>query len=203
MISVLCVGDHRSNYRLIPGLDLWDAERDAYNFAGTNPVITHPPCQQWSQMRGFAHDNPREKELAWFCLEKVQRNGGILEHPRGSSFFHAAGIRPTLSVNQSWFGFAGRKTTYLYFVGFKPQAFPITFDCPTKLVERMSSKERSRQPLAFCEWLIKCVTACLLVVVLGCSPSPDRYWIVTYQTTKSSHSENHASPKPDPLRAPQ
>lgn len=165
MISVLCVGDHRSNYRLIPGLDLWDAERDAYNFTGSNPVITHPPCQQWSQLKGFAHDKPREKELAWFCLETVNRNGGILEHPRGSSFFREAGIRPTISVDQIWWGFPARKSTYLYFVGFKPQAFPLSFDCATKSVQNMSSTgERSRQPLAFCQWLIKCVT-CLLVVV--------------------------------------
>jgi len=161
MISVLCIGDHRSNYRLIPGLDLWDAERDAYNFTGSNPVIAHPPCQQWSQLRGLPTVKAiqREKDLAFFCLEKVQQNGGILEHPRGSSFFKVAGITPTISINQSWFGFPARKTTYLYFHGYKPLPHPLSFDPPSRSVQRMwgAGGERSRQPLAFCEWLIKSI----------------------------------------------
>lgn len=156
-ISVLCVMQ-KSNYYLIPGLDLWDIDRDAYNFTGTNPVIVHPPCAQWSKMKWYAKDDPRQKELAFFCLEKVKQNGGILEHPAGSSFFKTAGIKPTISVNQSWFGFRGRKTTWLYFHGYKPIAHPITFDPPAvKNVKKMGKDERSKMPIDFCLWLVNCI----------------------------------------------
>lgn len=155
-ISVLCV-DRETNYKQIPGLDLWDADRDAYLFTGTNPVIVHPPCQQWSMLKAFAHDRPKEKELAWFCLEKVKRNGGILEHPAGSSFFAAAGIKPTISVDQIWWGFPARKRTYLYFVGCRPLSFPLSFDLPKTTVQNMDKKKRSRMTVAFCQWLVDCI----------------------------------------------
>jgi hypothetical protein len=154
MISVLCVDKH-SNYKKLDGLDLWDAQRDAYNYTGTNPVITHPPCQQWSKLHKFAHVNAYEKALAFFCLEKVQQNGGILEHPQGSSFFKAAGIKPTLAVDQSLFGFPARKRTLLYIHGYKAPALPLCFDVrKLNKVELMSRTMRSRMTVEFCEWLV-------------------------------------------------
>lgn len=158
MISVLCVDKLSNYYKLSPYLDLWPASRDAYNFTGTNPVICHPPCQQWSMLRSFAKVNAKEKDLAFFCLEKVQLNGGILEHPAGSIFFKTAGIKPTLSVDQSWFGFPARKRTYLYFVGYKPLALPLCFD-DRKLttVEMMSKTMRSRMTVDFCQWLVNAI----------------------------------------------
>lgn len=156
LISVLCVA-RRSNYRQIDGLDLWDASRDAYNFTGSNPVIVHPPCQQWSKLRQFARIDERSKALAWFCLEKVKANGGIFEHPSGSDFFKAAGIKPTISIDQNWFGFPARKRTYLYFHGYKPIAHPLTFTYATRTVESMGQEARSIMPLQFCQWLVDCL----------------------------------------------
>ena len=150
-----------SNYYQIPGLDLWDINRDAYNFTGNNLVIAHPPCQQWSKLKSFAKDNQREKDLAFFCLEQVNKNGGILEHPAGSSFFKAANInmRKVISVNQSWWGFPAPKRTYLYYNGVRPISSPLSLDRPIQSVEKMSRKNRSKMPLAFCQWLVNNVNS--------------------------------------------
>jgi len=85
MISILCAAN-KSNYYKIPNLDIWNKERNAYNFTSSQPVICHPPCAQWSRMRSFSKDCPVEKALAEFCYLQVIKNGGILEHPAGSSF---------------------------------------------------------------------------------------------------------------------
>jgi len=157
MISILCV-QRNSNYYKIPGLDLWDIDRDAYNYTGNNPVITHAPCAQWSMLREFAYYNKREKELAFFCWEKVNGNGGIFEHPAGSSFFKQVKFdkKNLFRIQQSWWGFRGRKSTLLYYVGCRPMPLPLCFDSKPKLypVEDMSKNERALMPLSFCHWLI-------------------------------------------------
>lgn len=158
MISVLCV-DRLSNYFKLadPGLELWTKERDAYNFFGDNPVITHPPCQQWSKLRTMAKPDAKEKGLAWRCLDFVTRNGGVLEHPAYSTFFAEAGIKPTIAIDQSWFGFPARKVTWLYFHKCSPLQHPISFDLARTNVEGMTSTMRSRMPEAFCSWLVRSV----------------------------------------------
>jgi len=157
MTSVLCV-DNESNYFKIDGLDLWTRDRDAYLFTGCNPVIVHPPCQQWSRLRSFAKVNQVEKDLAVFCFELVLSNGGIFEHPSGSSFFKFVGYRPTISIDQSWFGFPARKRTYLFFNGFRPGRLPLNFNAIEKTVDQLAYKSRSRMPLTFCQWLVDCVS---------------------------------------------
>lgn len=166
-LSIFCTAPG-SHYEKFPELDLWPIERDAYNFTGNNRVIAHPPCAQWSRMRSFAKVNQYEKDLAFFCLEKVQKNGGILEHPAGSSFFKAAGIKPTCSVNQHWFGYPAQKRTYLYFVDCLPLPVPLNFSHPTMTVMQMDKDKRSLMTFDFCVWLIlssqyqefrKCITS--------------------------------------------
>lgn len=127
MISVLCINPI-SVYHSIPNLDLWDEQRNAYRFTGSNPVITHAPCAQWSRMKAFSNPDPEQKQLAHFCCDQVERNGGIFEHPQGSSFFKERGIKPTISIDQFWFGFPARKRTWLYFQKCKPIAHPLRFD---------------------------------------------------------------------------
>ena len=156
-ISVLCTMPG-SNYYRIPNLDCWDVKRNAFNFTGSNPVITHAPCPQWSRMKAFAKYNQRDRLLAYFCWDVVNTNGGIFEHPAGSSFFNHVGAdwNKIISIDQMWFGFPARKRTYLYFNKCIPLQYPISFDCPVKLVEYMSSSMRSRQPLSLCKWLVDC-----------------------------------------------
>jgi len=156
IITVLCVNDN-SIYKEM-GLDCYDQHRDAYTFTGSNPVITHAPCQQWSMLKAFAKPDQYQKDLAMFCLEKVISNGGIFEHPAGSSFFKFAGITPTLSVNQFWFGFPAQKKTLLYFSKCKPLPVPLRFEAVEKKVEQLHSSKRSVTTKQFAQWLIDSIS---------------------------------------------
>jgi len=166
MISILCA-QKNSIYKTIPGLDVWDELRDAYFFTGSNPVITHAPCAQWSRMKAFSKENKDEKELAYFCLNKIIRNGGIFEHPAGSSFFKEAGITKNIySVDQSWWGFPARKRTYLFFHKCKPLSVPIMHTIVTHVVgtskkrigvERIKQSDRSTTYLSFANFLINSI----------------------------------------------
>lgn len=156
MIAVLCTLE-KSVYNSFPSLDVYDKKRNAYTFDRDYPIIAHPPCQQWSRLKHFAKEDKEEKDLAFFCLEKIKKNGGILEHPAGSSFFKEANIKPTISINQSWFGLSCTKRTYLYFHNCKPITFPLSFDLVTKTVSQLSQKERSFTTLQFATWLIDCI----------------------------------------------
>ena len=157
-ISVLCVNPD-SVYKNFPHLDCWDKNRNAYSFKGTNPVITHAPCAQWSRLKAFAKVDKEEKELAWFCLNKVQVNGGIFEHPMGSSFFKAAKIPRSqiYSVDQHWWGFPCRKRTYLYFSQCKPLSFPMRLEAIEKRVDQLHYSRRSDTTLQFAQWLVACI----------------------------------------------
>lgn len=125
-----------SNYKRIPGCDVWDSERDALNWTGGVPVIAHPPCRAWGQLRKLANPRPGEKELAYFAVDAVRKNGGVLEHPKRSTLFTcpAAGLpQPgerdqfggwTLPIFQSWWGHRAEKPTFLYIVGCEPSDIP-------------------------------------------------------------------------------
>ncbi len=158
MTTVLCVHEH-SNYYKIPDLDLYPRSRDAYTFNSSNKVIAHPPCPQWSRLKHFAKVNMKEKDLAVFCWNQVETNGGIFEHPAGSSFFKYIGadFHKILSINQSWFGFSAQKRTYLYFNNVRSIPHPITFDASIKKVCSMTQDARSIMPLSFCQWLVDSV----------------------------------------------
>ncbi len=156
MIAVLCALE-KSFYKTLPDLEVYDKQRNAYTFNLDIPVIAHPPCQQWSRLKSFAKFDREEKDLAFFCLEKIKKNGGILEHPAGSSFFKEAGIKPTISIDQSWFGFSCRKRTYLYFHDCKPLSFPLSFDLVTKRVPDLAQDMRSYTTPQFANWLIDCI----------------------------------------------
>lgn len=170
MISILCAKKD-SLYKTIPGLDVWDEDRDAYLFTGSNPVITHAPCAQWSRLKAFSKQDADQKELAFHCLKYVIRNGGIFEHPAGSSFFKEAGIVKNIySVDQSWWGFEARKRTYLFFSKCKPLAMPFPETIPSLYVappsstrpntwhnRHMKKSERSTTILPFAYWMIDCI----------------------------------------------
>jgi hypothetical protein len=127
-----------SVYKSIPGLDVFDQDRDALTFAGGMPVIAHPPCRAWGRLRQFSHASDEEKALAVWAMDCVRLCGGVLEHPAGSTLwdYHAAELglpRPgerdawggwTLEVPQHWFGHKAEKNTWLYVVGVEPRAIP-------------------------------------------------------------------------------
>lgn len=55
-LVVLFVRD-QSHYKVM-GLDCYDRRRDARTFAGTGPVIAHPPCRTWGNLRTVATRGP-------------------------------------------------------------------------------------------------------------------------------------------------
>jgi hypothetical protein len=122
-----------SHYRALPECDVWDKARDARKWPGGCPVIAHPPCRGWGRLRGLANPEPGEKELAFFAIDQVQRHGGVLEHPAGSTLWRKAHLPApmergvcgwTLPIDQFWFGHRAKKATWLYIVGIEPEQVP-------------------------------------------------------------------------------
>ncbi len=158
--------------------DVWDAERDALNFQSASPVIAHPPCRLWGQMRHFSTAPESEKLLAFFAVEQVRKNGGILEHPASSTLWEAAKLPApgkrdsfggwTLFVSQWWFGHKADKPTKLYIVGIEPEDLPPipfrlgepSFTCSQSRNRQTTKREipkaeREHTPRDFALWLLE------------------------------------------------
>jgi hypothetical protein len=166
-IAILCASKN-SIYRKIPDLNIFDANRNARTFIGTEPVICHPPCRGWSAfMSHYAKPPPGEKDLAYFCTEKIAINGGVLEHPAYSKYLSHFKNSPhwkILTVHQSWFGYPITKKTWLLMP--KHYQIPeIPFDLTSpyppgyqkRIFENMSHKNRSHTTISFAQWLIHLV----------------------------------------------
>lgn len=123
-----------SVYKGLSGCDVWDKERDAKKWPGGCPVVAHPPCRAWGQLRALANPEPGEKELAFFAVDAVREFGGVLEHPLRSTLWPAAGLPEpgcidefggwTLQVSQHDWGHRADKYTRLYIVGCESRCVP-------------------------------------------------------------------------------
>lgn len=164
-----------SNYLKL-NADCYGKYRNALNFPGRKVAIYHPPCADWSRLRGLSTFHPGRKWLALWSLIMVRRYGGVLEHPVGSRLFSDYIIKPghgidefggfTVCLNMSWFGYSAVKPTFIYVVGLSPgelPIYPISFDALTKVVGSgssknklpvMSKKDRSVSPISFCSYLL-------------------------------------------------
>jgi len=125
------------SYYGLAGVDPWDEERDAREYAGPWPVVAHPPCSRWCMLASV-------NEVRWgatigedggcfaAALEAVRRYGGVLEHPAYSLAWARFGLpAPTrygwatslfdegfsTEVSQSAYGHPARKRTWLYAFG--------------------------------------------------------------------------------------
>ncbi len=175
MISVLFARKD-SIYKTLPGVHVWDVERNALTWSGCSPVICHPPCRSWGRLRQFAKPRPGEKELAIFAIEQVRNYGGVLEHPSESSLWKHCNLpRPgqlpdsfggyTIHVDQYHFGHRAEKSTWLYIVGFsKLPLIPFRPGSPTHCVRPSKSyprlptitkSEREHTPIDFAKWLVQ------------------------------------------------
>lgn len=165
-----------SIYKRLPGCDVFDLERDARSFCGGAPVVAHPPCRAWGQLRHFAKPVPGERELALFAVDRVRRFGGVLEHPVASQLWPecslpSPGARDsfggfTFPIDQDWFGHVAQKRTRLYVCGCEPcdlPAFPLVLEDPSRFVEDLSRAGRERTPVVLARWL--------LAIARLCSPS--------------------------------
>lgn len=104
----------------------WDEARDARTYAGPWPVVAHPPCGPWGNLRHLSKAPECIKELGLLAVEQVRKWGGVLEQPAGSKLWGAAGLPMTsvdheydwsLEVEQVAWGHVARKKTWLYFYG--------------------------------------------------------------------------------------
>jgi hypothetical protein len=135
MIAVLFARKDSKYKEIGGGYDVYDIDRDARNFVDNYPVIAHPPCRAWGMLSHMANPRHDEKELAWFAIDKVRKNGGVLEHPKGSRFFREAGCSElgagydkfggfTMLIDQFDFGHVAHKDTKLYICGIKIEDLP-------------------------------------------------------------------------------
>jgi hypothetical protein len=174
-------------YYDLPGVDPWDEERDARLYAGPYPVVAHPPCARWCQlapMMESMYDYRVGDDGGCFeaALDAVRRFGGVLEHPAGSIAWSRFSLpRPvrhgwtralfgdvgwSTQVDQSAYGHAARKRTWLYYVGDEPPPLDwrepraarriSSFGHGRKIpeAERVRPREASATPAAFREVLL-------------------------------------------------
>lgn len=170
-VAALCVRA-RSLYKMLPGVECYDALRDARSYAGPWAVVAHPPCAQWGRLKGLARKDEALKALGPWCASQVRRWGGVLEHPAASSLWAAAdlplpGDRDrwgfTLSLPQSWFGHRADKATWFYVAGLEPadlEPLPVPIFAGAKSIEAMGIAEREATPPALARWLVAVARRC-------------------------------------------
>jgi len=56
-----------SHYKLMPGVDSYDAKRDALTWPGGVPGVFHPPCRGWGRLRHMSKHPQTELDLAKSC----------------------------------------------------------------------------------------------------------------------------------------
>mgnify|MGYP007032583599 CR=1 FL=1 len=171
-----------SIYFDLPGVDCWPASRDAFGFAGRDPVIAHPPCRLWSRMRAFSTAPDSERETGFHAVRCVQLNGGVLEHPAHSSLWDACSLPGpgegfdrfggwTLPVVQFWWGHRAMKATWLYIRGCAPgdiPAYPLVLGESPRVINtrkrgsrpEVSKREREATPPKFAQWLVELARRC-------------------------------------------
>jgi hypothetical protein len=180
MIAALYV-EKNGCYFGLPGVDPWDEEKDARQYAGPHPVVAHPPCERWCQLSavnakrwGFRIDDDEGCFAA--ALQAVRRFGGVLEHPAESRAFKTYGVpKPrfgvwqqtihgdwTTEVWQSAYGHRAKKRTWLIYRGLQPPPSLVWTrppgECQIGWFDRkkpqLPASQRARTPLAFRDCLL-------------------------------------------------
>lgn len=141
MIAALYV-ETGGGYFNVPGVDPWDVQRDARQYAGPHPVVAHPPCERWGAFwyggptlhnRGQRKVRGDDGGCFAAALASVRRWGGVLEHPRNTSAWAFFGLTNppeaggwiradfdggwTCCVFQAAYGHLALKPTWLYYIG--------------------------------------------------------------------------------------
>lgn len=136
MIAAIYVAED-GPYANAEGIDAWGVTRDARTYAGSLPVVAHPPCERWGR---FAEGSPTAKgkfklgdDGGCFAhaIATVRRVGGVIEHPQGSHAFRqfdmpipkGKGWTPSdihggrsCYIDQGAYGHPAKKPTWLYAV---------------------------------------------------------------------------------------
>ncbi len=170
-----------SIYKSLPGVDCYDADRDALTFIDGCPVIAHPPCRLWGTLRHFSTTPKEEKELALWAIKKVRMCGGVLEHPAYSSLWHGGRLPIpdgfpdmyggyTIQVDQFHWGHKAKKSTWLYICGCPRRNLPTMphrDGKPTHVIasnakrvklgnlKHAKKKDKMHTPIEFAKWLVE------------------------------------------------
>jgi len=162
---------------------VYDIHRDARNYNGPFPVVSHPPCRAWGRLRTFAKPRPDEKSLGYHAVHAVRTWGGVLEHPASSGLWSACDLPApgkrdsfggfTYVVDQAWFGHRAPKRTWLYIVG--ADSLPeVPFELGQKSgrVSLMGQREREHTPPVFAFWLLDLANRCAFGLQSGFLVTP-------------------------------
>lgn len=155
MVTVLFT-NRKSVYKQLQ-CDCYDIDRNVKSFNWDRKVIAHPPCRQFSRLKGLSKKDDEEYELVLKTLNHVNRYGGIIEHPLRSDLFKRNEVDQDkiIYIDQHWFGFKAHKPTLLYIVGAKVDYIPFNMDAVEKSVQNMWSNERSITTEKLAKWLIE------------------------------------------------
>ncbi|MFN9611221.1 MAG: hypothetical protein ACK58C_03465 [Betaproteobacteria bacterium] len=182
--ALFCRAD--SHYKALPAVDVWDEARDARQWPGGVPLVAHPPCRLWAKLRQFAKakDPTMERQLAIDAVCRVQRFGGVLEHPAESTLWAHMGLPTpgrapdqhggwTAEIRQCDWGHKAEKLTWLYVVcchpddlpPMPPRGEPTGVIKPHRGIPRDGRKivtkaEREHTPPALALWLVELARRC-------------------------------------------
>ena len=135
-------------------------------------------------MRGLATDDEAEKALGPYAVRQVRANGGVLEHPAGSTLWPAAGLPApgetdeyggfTIDADQVVWGHPAQKRTWFYVCGCRPEevpAIPAPGAVPTHRVTssaqtfhrlpELSKRLRELTPPKLAAWLVATARLCV------------------------------------------
>lgn len=90
-------------YFQLPGVDPWDETRDARNYRGPWPTVSHPPCKRWGKFWHGSTRKPHQFKLGEdggcfaASLTSTRNYGGLIEHPAGSKAWKYFGLTPPRS----------------------------------------------------------------------------------------------------------
>lgn len=161
----------RSNYKKVPGFDCYDEKRNALTYAGSCPVIAHPPCRLWSRLKGLSTAPASEKNLALWSVKLVRAVGGIVEHPYDSKLWeeiNCPGVGEfdkfggtSFVFDQFDFGYYTRKRTRIYIVGLNSLSeLPrsnLRFEPVARKFDNLSPKQRSETTPELCLWFLEII----------------------------------------------
>jgi hypothetical protein len=181
MVAILFARND-SNYKALPGVDVWDKTMDARRWPGGSQVVAHPPCRAWGNLKHLAKPLPHEKDLAIFAVQMVRKFSGVLEHPSGSQLWDAMMIPSadmfgdefggyTIEIDQWDFGHVAHKPTKIYVCGLDygllPQLPPKRYGKPAKSITgqvfgtvRCTDKEREYTPMPLAIWMVEVARLC-------------------------------------------
>lgn len=135
----------------LPGVDPWDEARDARNYSGPYPVVSHTPCPRWGPMwfgqpltvkrTGVRKKLGDDGGCFAHSLWAARTFGGVIEHPWRSLAWKHFGLNVppreggwvstglfdggwTCCVEQGRYGHYARKPTMLLVYGVKLEDLP-------------------------------------------------------------------------------